>query len=466
MAPVAPPAPPPIPAPAKRLFLLSTLLPTALAAVALPHSPTWPGALAVGSLASLPLLLGVARLAPPLLTYTPHPALGAGAAAAAAAAAPSAPPAAALGGYVKMPAAMVVFAVGVAIVDTLPLVVVTSLLGFMSVWGVYAMGVWGGLVIAARRTGGVGGALAAPAVGAGDAEAPPAAPPGTTATAEGAAAAAVGAARRWRAVAEACLAAAAGAGVAGALRTVGGVASGGVRVAAGAVAGGAAAAAGRWGRSPPVSPPEVVSDGSSGGGGAGGAGSSAAAAAPARTVLCAATAGLVAAAAGTATAASGKPWVEATAVPLAWGAAAGAAWVAALLSHARTAAPYWDPADWGSLVRPGGVLAAALAALAVPAAVRLGGEGGVAAAAAGAARLAAERAAGAVAERPPTADWQRCARARCVRLVVVAVVETVVAAGEVCGWWGRRRLGLVSAVFLLGAVGLGDAGTGIAWVFS
>ncbi|KAK1862491.1 hypothetical protein I4F81_005059 [Pyropia yezoensis] len=276
---------------------------------------------------------------------------------------------------------MVVFAVGVAVVDTLLLAVVTSFLGFMSVWSVYALGVWGGLY-AAAWLGGATTAGTAAVGGGGDAGAPPASP-GGAAAAEGAAAAT---SHLWQVMAQVCLAAAAGAGVAGVLRTLGGVASGGVRVAAGAVAGGAAAAAGQW-----------------------------------RT---------------------------------------------ALLGHAQTVTPYWDPADWGSLVRPGGVLAAALAALAVPAAVRLGAEGAVAAAAAGASRLAAARAAGATAESPAIADWQRAARARSLRLVVVAVVETVVASGEVFGWWGRRRLGLVSAIFLLGAVGLGDAGTGIAWVFS
>lgn len=461
MAPVAPPPPPSLPAPAKRLFILATLLPSALAAVALPYSPTWPGALAVGSLMSLPLLLSVARLAPSLFTYAPHPARG-GAAALAAAPPTSTGSPPAFGGYVKMPAAMVVFAVGVAIVDTLPLVVVTSFLGFMSVWGVYALGTWGGLYAA----GGSGGepapaaAIASVIVSGGDAEAAPAFP-GAASTTE---AAAAGAGHGWQVVAEACLAAAAGAGVAGALRTVGGVTLGGVRVAAGAVAGGVAAAAGRWRVSFPVSPPEIVGDGSSPGGAI-----NSAAVAPSRAVFSSAAAGLAAAAAGTVMNATNSPWVDATAVPLAWGAAVGAAWVAALLSHIQTMAPYWDPADWGSLARPGEVLGAALASLAIPAVVRLGAEGGVAAAAAGASRLAAARAAGAVAaavERPATADWQRAARSRCVRLVVVAVVETVIAAGEVAGWWGRRRLGLVSAIFLLGAVGLSDAGTGIAWVFS
>ena len=119
--------------------------------------------------------------------------------------------------------------------------------------------------------------------------------------------------------------------------------------------------------------------------------------------------------------------------------------------------------------------------------MRVGVEGAVAAVAAAAAAMAAERAAAAAAaaaaataatagaaagaaavaaEWPPVADWQRAARGRAVRLVVVAAVETVIAGGEVFGWWGHRRLGLVSAIFLLGAVGLGDAGTGIAWVFS
>lgn len=460
MAPVAPPLPPPLPAPAKRLFLLATLLPSALAAVALRHSPTWPGALAVGSLTALPLLLGVARLAPPLLTYAPHPALGGVAAVATAPSASTGSPAA-LGGYVKMPAAMVVFAVGVAVVDTLLLAVVTSFLGFMSVWSVYALGVWGGLY-AAAWLGGATTAGTAAVGGGGDAGAPPASP-GGAAAAEGAAAAT---SHLWQVMAQVCLAAAAGAGVAGVLRTLGGVASGGVRVAAGAVAGGAAAAAGQWRSSLPVSLPEVVGDGSGGRGGGGAAAVVSAAAAPPRTVLSAAAAGLTAAAAGTVMASRGGPWADVTAVPLVWGAAVGAAWVAALLGHAQTVTPYWDPADWGSLVRPGGVLAAALAALAVPAAVRLGAEGAVAAAAAGASRLAAARAAGATAESPAIADWQRAARARSLRLVVVAVVETVVASGEVFGWWGRRRLGLVSAIFLLGAVGLGDAGTGIAWVFS
>ncbi|GAB0494730.1 hypothetical protein MMPV_006026 [Pyropia vietnamensis] len=461
MAPVAPPPPPPLPAPAKRLFLLATLLPSALAAVALPHSPTWPSALVVGSLASLPLLLCVARLAPPLFTYAPHPALeGATAFAAAPPASTGSPPA--LGGYVKMPVAMAVFAVGVAVVDTLPLVVVASFLGFMSVWGVYALGVWGGLYAAARSGGEAAptAVAAAVTVGGGDAEAPPASP-GAAATAE---AAAAGAGHGWQVVAEAFLVAATGAGVAGVLRTVGGVTSGGVRIAAGAVAAGAAAAAGRWRVSFPVGPPDTVGDGGSTGGAIGSA-----AVAPSRVILFSATVGLAAAAAGTVMTATGSPWVDMTAVPLAWGAAVGAAWVAALLDHVRTVAPYWDPADWGSLARPGGVLSAALASLATPAVVQLGAEGGVAAAAAGASRLAAARAAGAVAaavERPVTADWQRAARSRCVRLVVVAVVETVIASGEVAGWWGRRRLGLVSAIFLLGAVGLSDAGTGIAWVFS
>lgn len=307
--------------------------------------------------------------------------------------------------------------------------------------------------------GGTAPAAAVAIAGGGDAEAPPASA-GAAAAAEGAAAAA---AHRWQVMAEAFLAAAAGAGVAGVLRMVGGVPSGGVRVAAGAVAGGAAAAAGRWRGSPPVSLPEVVGDGSSGGGAAVG---SSTAVAPPRAVFSAAAAGFTAAAGGTVMAARGGPWVDATAVPLVWGAAVGAAWVAALLTHTQTVAPYWDPADWGSLARPGGVLAAGLAALAVPAAVRLGAEGGVAAAAAGASRFAAARAAGATVEQPATADWQRAARARSLRLVIVAVVETVFASGEVFGWWGHRRLGLVSTVFLLGAVGLSDAGTGIAWVFS
>ncbi|OSX70063.1 hypothetical protein BU14_0933s0003 [Porphyra umbilicalis] len=69
------PPPPPLPAPAKRLVLLSTAVPSALAAVALARAPTWPGALAVGALGALPLLVCVARLSPPLLTYAPPPLL-------------------------------------------------------------------------------------------------------------------------------------------------------------------------------------------------------------------------------------------------------------------------------------------------------------------------------------------------------------------------------------------------------